>query len=188
MCDCEGCEGQQGVLFPEHHEISPWELDFVLMSPHSEAHARIAARRSAFRNQNTMPLLSAFDDFVRRSLSVLPNLWERLRFVGELRDKVGEYRHCGMEEFFGQQEARTAIAAAHSMLYEELASTPLEELWRTADTCLKRTEIVGVLEFVTPCKGKFRDVHGVPAEHVQLVTKNLIRVAQSQNQSSRATA
>lgn len=186
MHEGKGCEDGQDVRFPEHHEISPWEIDFVLMSRHSEARARIPGRRSAFRSQNVMPLLSAFEDFVGRSLSALSSVWERLRFVGELRDEEGEYRHYGMEELFGEQEAKTAIATAHSMLYEELASTPLRELWHSAS--LNPSEIAGTLEFATPSKRTFRDFHGVPVEHVQLVTKTLIRVAQARDRSSRAAA
>jgi hypothetical protein len=137
-----------------------------------------------------MPLLSAFEDFFQRSVSALPNLWERLCFVGGLRNHAGQYRHYGMEQRFGESEAQAAIAAAHSVLFEELASTPLKELWRTAETHggEASTDICVLLKTVPPRGRKTRDFLGVPAEHIQFVTTNLIRVAESRDRASRAAA
>ena len=45
-----------------------------------------------------MPILSALEDFLQRSLAPLPTLWEKLRFVCDLRegDTVQAGQHLGI--------------------------------------------------------------------------------------------
>ena len=136
-----------------------------------------------------MPLLSALEDFVQRSLGALPTLWEKLRFVSSLREGV-QYRHWGMEQRFGEQAAQAAMAEAHSGVCNELASTKLAELWLAADQAARREDL-GVSEYLhnlDPGKTRPADLDGVAPEHFAFVVTSLYRVARSRSASSHLAA
>ncbi|HEY3927471.1 MAG TPA: hypothetical protein VGL89_03765 [Candidatus Koribacter sp.] len=136
-----------------------------------------------------MPLLSALEDLLQRSLAPLPTIWEKLHFIRSTREGSA-YRHWGLEGKFGEKSAQSAIAEAQGSLCDELASTRLAELWLSAGQAALR-EDQAVSEFlkglnseeVLPDKSC-----GVPAEHVRFVTANLYRVARFRSSSSRVAA
>lgn len=136
-----------------------------------------------------MPLLSALEDFVQRSLAPLPTLWEKLRFVGDLRHDGARYQHWGMEQKFGETQSQQAIAEAHQDLVEELASTKLAELWLSADQAARREEldVAAFLENLREEKAP-ADAKGVAPEHYNFVVANLSRVARSRSAPSRLSA
>jgi hypothetical protein len=72
-----------------------------------------------------MTLLSAYEDFVERSLGALKGNWARFNFVAGLRGESLEYEHWGMEQTHGPQAARKAMAEAHEELLERILETPL---------------------------------------------------------------
>jgi hypothetical protein len=136
-----------------------------------------------------MALFSALEDFLQRSLAPLPTLWEKLRFVGDLRED-GRYRHWGMEERFGEESAHAAISEAHTDLCNEMVSTKLSELWLAADQAAYREEraVAEYLKNLEDAKLRPADLQGVAPEHFDFVVTNLYRVARSRSTSSRSAA
>lgn len=137
-----------------------------------------------------MPLLSAVEDFVQRSLSALPTVWEKLHFVQGLREPDGRYRHWGLERTFDAQTAGAAIAEAHNALCEELASTRLAELWLGASQAALREqqEVAEFLKSMDSAGAVPMELRGVAPEHVRFVVANLSRVARFRSTSNRSAA
>lgn len=75
-----------------------------------------------------MTLLSAYEDFVGRTLASLPGPLARLVYLGSLRDDAGDYCHWGMSRTFGQGSASEALAQAHTEAWLEVLRTPLPAL------------------------------------------------------------
>lgn len=74
-----------------------------------------------------MKLLSAYEDFVRGTLSKIPNALDRLRFVAEMR-RAGQYEHWGLSKTHGREAAERGIGEAHADTFEEVLSTPVPNL------------------------------------------------------------
>ena len=150
---------------------------------------RISESCSVFGSQNKMPLLSALEDFLQRSLAPLPTAWEKLYFLRSLREGSA-YRHWGLEEKYGVKPAQSAIAQAHTSLCEELASTRLAELWLSAGQAAQREnqEVSQFLEGLNSEEILPGNSAGVPPEHVRFITANLYRVARFRSSASRAAA
>ncbi len=81
-----------------------------------------------FRTQNRMTISSAYDDFCARTLAILAGVWQRLRYVAELRAPDGRYRHWGMARTFGDDATQRALAQAHTELFLEVLRMPLRRL------------------------------------------------------------
>jgi hypothetical protein len=80
-----------------------------------------------------MPLLSAFDDLVGRTLSVFPGLLAKLDYLSSLRhSETGLYSHWGLARVHGEKAAQQAMAQAHSRLISEILHTPLWKLMEDA--------------------------------------------------------
>lgn len=79
-------------------------------------------------NLNFYRRLSPFEDFMRRSVSVLQGVWSRLNYIRELRDSDGRYEHWGLSRIYGNDAAEKMIADVHSELYLQLLRIPLSEL------------------------------------------------------------
>jgi len=77
-----------------------------------------------------MTLTSAYDDLRIRTLSALPGLWARLRYLAGLRTPDGAYQHWGMSRTYGPEAAQKAAAAAHSDVFVQFLRTPLKQLSR----------------------------------------------------------
>jgi hypothetical protein len=79
-----------------------------------------------------MTLLSAYEDFVRRTLASLPGLLARLVYMGSLRDDAGDYCHWGLSRTFGPGSALEALAQAHTEAWLEVLRTPIPALFAEA--------------------------------------------------------
>jgi hypothetical protein len=76
-----------------------------------------------------MTLLSAYEDFVVRTLASVPGLLAKLVYLGSLRDDSGVYRHWGMSRTFGPSSASEALAQAHTEAWLEVLRTPIPALF-----------------------------------------------------------
>jgi hypothetical protein len=74
-----------------------------------------------------MPLLSALDDILVNTLSVIPGLLGRLEYVSGLRSGIG-YGHWGLSRVHGERAAQQALADAHGLVLSEVLRTPLRRL------------------------------------------------------------
>ncbi len=72
-----------------------------------------------------MVFLSAYEDFVHRTLNVLPNPLAKLDYVGSLRSDQGGYQHWGLERCHGDPGAQAALAQAHTDLWLQVLRAPL---------------------------------------------------------------
>jgi hypothetical protein len=88
-----------------------------------------------------MPLLSASEDFGRRTLSAIEGVLSRLAYVIRLRDENGEYRHWGLARIHGPAAASQAVRSAHSEVLSEVLRTPLSQLMKELDD--RPTELEG---------------------------------------------
>jgi hypothetical protein len=111
-----------------------------------------------------MPLLSANEDFVTRSLGSLSSVWERLAYVAGLRNSNGRYEHWGMSQTHGRNTAQKAMAEAHSELFQQTLSTPLRELQEPFSRAIRPT----AKENYVP-----EDTKGCCPEHMEYVVEAL---------------
>ena len=79
--------------------------------------------------RTNMTLLSAYEDFVGRTLASLPGLLARLVYLGSLRDDAGDYCHWGLSRTFGPGRASEALAQAHAEAWLEVLRTPIPALF-----------------------------------------------------------
>jgi hypothetical protein len=80
-----------------------------------------------------MPLLSASEDFTRRTLSGIPGLLSRLAYITGLRDEEGNYRHWGLARMHGTAAAEDAMRRAHMELLTQMLRMPLVQLMREVE-------------------------------------------------------
>jgi hypothetical protein len=63
---------------------------------------------------------SAAQDLEKHTLSRIPTLYGQLSYLASLRDRnSGAYRHHGLSEQFGREEAVQALKQAHSAIFLE---------------------------------------------------------------------
>jgi len=74
-----------------------------------------------------MLLLSAFEDFVNRTLLAIPGKLGKLRYLGSLR-RQGEYQHWGLTRVHGPAAAADAMAEAHAGIWLDVLRTPIPDL------------------------------------------------------------
>jgi hypothetical protein len=79
-------------------------------------------------------LLSAFEDFVSRTLAAVPGLLPKLRYCARLRSPEGKYEHWGLVRVHGDSPAQRALQEAHSAVFLEVLRTPLRELARESSS------------------------------------------------------
>jgi hypothetical protein len=60
-----------------------------------------------------MRLKSALEDFEANTLAAVPGLLGKLYHLGAMHDGDGEYNHCGLENLYGSDAARSAINTCH---------------------------------------------------------------------------
>jgi hypothetical protein len=78
---------------------------------------------------NNKPRLSAFEDFVKRTLSDLHGVWSKLNYIRELRESDGRYKHWGLARTYGEDVTNEMIADVHSEIYLQILRSPLPELF-----------------------------------------------------------
>jgi hypothetical protein len=76
-----------------------------------------------------MTFLSAYEDFVTRTLASLRGALAKLVYLGSLRDPAGDYRHWGMSRTFGQSRTSEVLAQAHAEAWLEVLRTPIPALF-----------------------------------------------------------
>ncbi len=74
-----------------------------------------------------MKLFDAFEDLVSTTLSRVPSVLGRLRFIGGTR-REEDYEHWGLAREHGKEAAEQALAKAHADIFEQSLTTPLPEL------------------------------------------------------------
>ena len=130
-----------------------------------------------------MTLLSAYEDFVVRTLAPLPGLLARLVYLGSLRSEAGDYRHWGMSRAYGDGSASEALAQAHTEVWLEVLRTPIPALFaETQDLAMGSETWRGQCERMTP-----PDVSGGTKRHFNSVLLALSLLSQAaQGPSQRA--
>ena len=98
-----------------------------------------------------MTFLSAYEDFVVRTLAPLRGWLARLLYLGSLRNQSGEYGHWGMARTFGPASASEALAQAHTEVWLSVLRTPISSLYAEAQDLDRGSETWrGLREKLTP--------------------------------------
>jgi hypothetical protein len=80
-------------------------------------------------NLNFNRRLSPFEDFMKRTVTVLQGVWSKLNYIRELRSPDGRYSHWGLARTHGEDATNTMLGDVHSELYLQVLRTPLSELF-----------------------------------------------------------
>jgi hypothetical protein len=130
-----------------------------------------------------MTLLSAYEDFVVRTLARLPGSLARLVYLGSLRNDAGDYCHWGMSRTFGQSRTSEALAQAHAEAWLAVLRTPIPALFaETQDLEMGWESWRGQREKLTPA-----DVCGGTKRHfnsILLALSLLSQAAKDPNQTA----
>jgi hypothetical protein len=130
-----------------------------------------------------MTLLSAYEDFVSRTLASLPGSLARLVYVGSLRNRSGDYSHWGMSRTFGQGSTSEAIAQAHSETWLEVLRTPIPALFAESQGCETGSQIWREQEQLAP-----PGVTGVTMRHFNSILLALSLLSQAEREPNRRAA
>ena len=128
-----------------------------------------------------MPLLNAEEDFLQRTLGSLQNVWEKLAYVSGLRSSAGIYDHWGLASIHGREKASAAIAKAHSELFRQTLTTPLQQLHS-----FERESALPAQK--SPRSFVPDDLKGGCREHMEYVVEALRLLGQQEAQSSHQAA
>lgn len=96
-------------------------------------------------------LRSALEDFESRTLSAVPGLLGKLRYLAQLHDGHGDYSHWGLKKVYGSGAAEKAIRASHGTLVSGVLRTPLRDLaddlkWSATGAQITEPEFLSCLE------------------------------------------
>src|SRR4051794_15488368 len=75
-----------------------------------------------------MELLESLDNFIKRTLSVVPGLWHKLAYLGGLRKDSGEYDHWGLSKRYGADATKSALGSAHEQVFLDVLRKPVDTL------------------------------------------------------------
>jgi hypothetical protein len=131
-------------------------------------------------------LKSALEDFEGSTLSAVPGLLGKLRYLARLYTRGG-YSHWGMEKVHGSGTAERAIRTSHGNLVTKVLRTPLRDLSTDLEESAAAAEItdVEVLSALetpmgTPAHQGWRAKRlGTAERHFKLVLRTLAALAQS---------
>jgi hypothetical protein len=135
-----------------------------------------------------MELLESLDNFIKRTLAVVPGLWHKLAYLGGLRKDSGEYDHWGLSKRYGSQATKSALGSAHQQLFIDVLRKPvatlLEEVKENAaEKELPEAEYVEELwmsrEPMTP-----NDLGGGSKRHFDVTLKTLRSLAKRNSRPS----
>jgi len=73
-------------------------------------------------------LRSALEDFEDSTLTAVPGLLGKLRYVARLHSGGGAYSHWGLEKVHGSAPAEKAMRVSHGALVARILRTPLRDL------------------------------------------------------------
>jgi|SRR5262249_55063646 len=91
-------------------------------------------------NLNLNRRLSPFEDFMKRTMSILQGVWSKLNYMRELRSPEGKYEHWGLAATHGEQAANKMLADVHSELYLQVLRTPVRELFEQLELSAEDAE------------------------------------------------
>jgi hypothetical protein len=120
-------------------------------------------------------LRSAFEDFEDNTLSAVPGLLGKLRYVTLLHNGGGCYSHWGLEKVYGSGRAEKAIRASHGALVARILRTPLRDLVDDLKWSAKCAQITD-FEFLS---GLRVQESALPAESLQTSAKHFRSVLQT---------
>jgi hypothetical protein len=92
-----------------------------------------------------MTYLSAFEDFVLRTLAPLAGPLSKLVYIGNLSSD-GRYEHWGLARTHGELAAAIAIADSHTEVWLEVLRTPIAKLAEELHTSAHNSDGVDVVE------------------------------------------
>ena len=75
-----------------------------------------------------MELIESLDNFIKRTLAVVPGLWHKLAYLGGLRKDSGDYDHWGLSKRYGADATKTALSSAHEQVFLDVLRKPVETL------------------------------------------------------------
>ncbi len=123
-----------------------------------------------------MPLLSAYEDFVNRTLAAVQGTWAKLTFVAELKGQSSEYQHWGLEYTHGSDRAKQAMQQAHTEILERVLQTPLARLEEDAKAAKPSDLVESAAERLLPL-----DADRSSKEHLRYVLMALSFLAESRS-------
>lgn len=140
-------------------------------------------------------LKSALEDFEGSTLSAVPGLLGKLRYLARLYTR-GVYSHWGMEKVYGSGAAERAMRTLHGSLVAKVLRTPLRELASdlqesAAAAEMTDVEVLSALERpgATPGQEGSRAKRMGPSErHFKSVLRTLAALVQSKEPASRRDA
>ena len=131
-----------------------------------------------------MTLLSAYEDFVVRTLASLPGVLGKLVYLGSLRNHAGDYCHWGMSRTFGQSRTAEALAQAHTEAWLEALRTPSPALFaETQDLEMGSETWRGQREKLTP-----PEVGGGTKRHLNSILLALSLLSQAAKEPNQRAA
>jgi hypothetical protein len=75
-----------------------------------------------------MELIESLDNFIKRTLAVVPGLWHKLAYLGGLRKESGEYDHWGLSKRYGNEATKAALGTAHEQVFIDVLRKPVSTL------------------------------------------------------------
>ncbi len=87
-----------------------------------------------------MRIKTALEDFVKTTLAAVPGYWQKLLYLGELRQARSEYDHWGMKRRYGTAASASAIGKAHTDVFLSILRTPLPNLLADLRTSARQQE------------------------------------------------
>lgn len=137
-----------------------------------------------------MTFLSAYEDFMLRTLARVEGAFEKLSYLVSLRRPGGAYSHWGMSRTYGSTQASEAIGHAHTQVWLEVLRKPLPALLaesqgvflgmdRTGQAQASRQEI----QMLMPA-----DLGGGSKRHFSSILLTLSLLAQTPKESNRSAA
>jgi hypothetical protein len=148
----------------------------VILCTRSGSGARRPLLVFLFGKRKIVMFRSALEDFEGSTLSAVPGLLGKLRYVARLHDRNGAYSHWGLEKVYGNGTADKAIRASHGALVARILRTPLRDLaedLRRSASCAQITDFEFLSFLATPLG------NAVPAQSLQATEKHLRSVLQT---------
>ncbi len=124
-----------------------------------------------------MGFLSAYDDFVIRTLSRIAGPLRRLHYFTELRTQEG-YSHWGLARSHGEAAAVAALARAHTETWMAVLRTPVRQLaeqWGGTDEIAELARAAGAVP---------QDRNGGSVRHFNSVVFSLAALSRSPRDTS----
>jgi hypothetical protein len=140
-------------------------------------------------NGTEMALLTAYDNFLQRTLAIVPGSWGKLIYVSGLRQGDGDYEHWGLARVYGRNAASDALQRAHRDAVQHVLRTPLRELVHDARICAgaQRMDVATYFrQFVADPQALLPPkVGGGSARHLSSVLQAVAALGQVRKASSR---